>query len=378
MLDLMAIRRLKTRGTPGCKRNWLTVGKRCFRAFSCRPLAPLHLFISSVWMPLCGQAAVTSSGCNTCQYLAVEDGQQWIRVAIRSGTDLLFLAPCSSILRKGLSSVVELKHAVCIRSFLRWCISCVDIHNCEDVPQCFWSAAIDFVMNRQCPLPAVTNKKSPSGLWTATFLLFFLFSPAWLVMRSSKSKSSPRRTSLTFFPSSHCCLCAHSSYFSSSCLFSLLSFQFCVRRNTEWDDCLIFYHSNLSACSFCVHINLAVSLLNFSLPDCSLSRLFINHSRPSGGGVLRSTSSSPLLPLKAFIETLIISHLLAFWLSLACCAAHPIPHTAAWNLLPAVWTRLLSYLMSDDLQTTLYHFQALAYFCCLCFLVFISSLSFFA
>lgn len=145
------------------------------------------------------------------------------------------------------------------------------------------------------------------------------------MLRSSKSKASPRRTSLTFFPSSHCCLCAHSSYFSSSCLFSLLSFQFCVRRNTEWDDCLIFYHSNLSACSFCVHINLAVSLLNFSLPDCSLSRLFINHSRPSGGGVLRSTSSSPLLLLKAFIETLIITHLVCWHSGFPLLAVLPIP-----------------------------------------------------
>ena len=145
------MRRLKTRGTPGCKRSWVTVGRKCFRAFSCRPLAPLHILASSVWMPLSvSKQQWPVLVCNTCPYRVVEDVQQWIRVAIRTGTDLLFLAPCSSILRKGLSSIAELKHAVYIRSFLRWCLSCADRHNCEDVPQCFWSAATDFVMNSQC------------------------------------------------------------------------------------------------------------------------------------------------------------------------------------------------------------------------------------
>lgn len=237
----------------------------------------------------------------------------------RTGTDLLFLTPCSSILRKGLSLVAELKHAVYIRSFLRWYVSCMDIHDCEDVPQ--FLECSHWLSDEQ---PAFHFPQSPiislsirSVGQNFPSVLFVLSSVAYVEEQEDKPDFFPQLSLLS--------VCTYLLLLFILSVLLLLSFQFCVRRNTEWDDCLIFYHSSLSACSFCVRINLTVSLLNYSFPDCSLSRLFINHSRPSGGGVLRSTSFSPLLLLKTFRETLIITHLVCWHSGIPLLAVLPIP-----------------------------------------------------
>lgn len=183
----------------------------------------------------------------------------------------------------------------------------------------WWTASV--------PLPTVTNNL-PSHRVCGPQLSFCSFCSLQrgFCWGAARARLLQRGQAWLFSPA-FTAVCVHIAPTSPHlvCSFFLLSFQFCVRRNAEWDDCLIFSHLNLSACSFCVHINLTVSLLNLSLPDCSLSRLFINHSRPSSGGVLRSTSSSPLLLLKALVETLIITHFVCWhsvFLCLLCCPSH--------------------------------------------------------
>lgn len=65
--------RQNRRGAAGCKRSWITVGRRSFGALPCSPLAPLQLLVSNNLNAIpCGQAAANSLGYNTCPHPVVE------------------------------------------------------------------------------------------------------------------------------------------------------------------------------------------------------------------------------------------------------------------------------------------------------------------